>query len=176
MDIQPPYLFLDDAPERELLIERIREVRQAVVKLTHEIPPEEHYAPRYHGWSLAAMLAHLNTVDTLSMWLIQAALLGVRPSMSVQMLNRTNDLMARLFRRRLVTASLKSAAHNERRIARFIRHLPVGKFSSSVFHPNKQQYITVERALQDLLLHHWHEHLATMRQVEAARSRANSES
>lgn len=173
---QPRYLFLDDEPERELLIARIHDVREAVSRLAATIPDTEHYEPRYHGWSLAAMLGHLNFADNVSMWLIQAGLLGFRPRVPLAVLNWVNDTGSQVFRQRLVKASLRSMQRNEKRIASLVRHLPVSKFSRQVFHPNTQQFVTIERAVQDLLLYHWHDHLATMREVEALRSRANSES
>ena len=44
----------------------IRRVRQSVIQMAESVPPERHYEPRYHGWSLAALLAHLNTIDNLA--------------------------------------------------------------------------------------------------------------
>ncbi|MBC7871425.1 MAG: hypothetical protein H7Y09_11355 [Chitinophagaceae bacterium] len=163
---KPNYLYLDGVAERQQLISEIGKVRQSVLQIVTYVPEAEHYEARYHGWSLAAMLAHLNIMDTSSLWLIKASLLGLRPSMSLAMLNRFNDSMARIYQKRIVSASLKSMNRNEKRIADFITHLPESQFSKSVFHPNKQQYMTVERAIQDLFLYHWGDHLRTMQEVE----------
>jgi hypothetical protein len=177
MNDQPKrvYLYLDDVPERQHLIDEIAKVRQDVLRVIERVPEADYYTPRYHGWSLAAMLGHLNLVDQLSIRLIQAALLGFRPTVSLGMLNRSNDFMARVYRKRLVRTSLRSMERNEKRIAELIHHLPVGKFSKSVFHPGQQQYITIERALQDLFLYHWHDHLRTMHEVEGIQPSARSE-
>ncbi len=160
------YLYLDGVEERQQLITEIGKVRQAVLQIVTHVPEVDYYEARYHGWSLATMLAHLNMMDTASLWLIKGSLVRLRPALSLAMLNRFNDTMARIYQKRVVSASLKSMTRNEQRIAEFITHLPESQFSKSVFHPNKQEYMTVERAIQDLFLYHWYEHLRTMQAVE----------
>lgn len=169
-DVKTQYLFLDDERDRRELIDQISRVRQEVLDILNAIPEPEHYTPRYHGWSPAAMLAHLNTSDSYSLWSVKMALIGFRPSMSLRMLNRSNDLMARFYRKRMIGSSIKSMKKNSARIERLVRQLPVDRYSRLVFHPAQQQYITVERAIQDLFLHHWHGHLKTMREVEGLQS------
>ena len=162
----PNYLFLDGKPEREQLIRDIAEVKQEVATILGNLPEDEWYTPRYHGWSPAAMLAHLNMVDALSLWTIKLALLGFAPTMSQGMLNQMNDMMAKIFRKRVMQASLTSMERNQKRVADFVENLPMNRFSRKVFNPATQTYLTVEQAIQTFFLHHWHLHLATIRQVE----------
>lgn len=160
------YIFLDGKVEREQLLRTIHRTREEVVQIIRSIPEDEWYTPRYHGWTPAAMVAHLNTVDTLSLYLIKLALLGFTPTMSTATLNRLNDFMARVFARRVMATSLESVEKNETRIADFITHLPMDKFSKRVFNPGDQKYLTIEQAIQAFFLHHWQTHLHTMREVE----------
>ena len=164
--LDPTYRYLDAQEDREALIKDIQQVRQEVMRMSEIVPEEQWYEPRYHGWSLAAMLGHLQLMDRLNMWLIQAALLGLRPAISTTLVNQLNDFMARIYQRRLMEASLRGLERSQRRIEDFIMHLPVDRFTVQVFHPPSNKYLTVEQALQVLFLYHWQEHLKTMREAE----------
>lgn len=158
------YIFLDGQNERQLLLTQITQVRQEVLGYFKALPEDSLYTPRYYrSWSPAAMLAHLNATDSLSLWLIKLSLLNFTPQISIPMLNRANDTMATMFSKRVMEASMKSVGKNEARIADFITHLPMNKFSKRVYHPAYQQFMTVEQAVQALFLHHWQGHLADMR-------------
>jgi hypothetical protein len=160
------YVYLDSEQEREQLIREIRQVRAAVLQIVDIVPQSEWYTPRYHGWSLAAMLGHLNTADQCALLLIQAALLGIRPPVHMPTVHRANAWMSRVYRARRVDTSRQSISKTEARIAAFIRRLPVSQFSKSVYYPPFEQYTTVEKALQDYFIYHWQEHLQTLRKVE----------
>jgi hypothetical protein len=160
------YIYLDSEEERKQLVLEISKVRRAVMRVVENIPEDEWYEARYHGWSLAAMLGHLNFIDNMSMFMIRAALVGFRPRVSMRTVDRLNGFTARLFQKRLVSASTKSIKRNEKTIANLIMSLPMSRFSTPVYDPIKAEYTTVERNIQDRFLYHWRGHLKTMREVE----------
>ncbi|HVU12813.1 MAG TPA: DinB family protein [Phototrophicaceae bacterium] len=156
------FRYLDTDEDRQQLVSDIRHVRQQVIQMAESIPPEQQYEPRYHGWSLAAMLAHLDTIDGLALTGIKLALIGLRPPISLAMLNGFNDMTARIYQRRVVTTTIKGIQRTEKRIDDLIMTLPMDRFTREVYHPPSASYLTVERALQQYFLFHWHEHLQTM--------------
>ena len=161
------YIFLDSQNERELLLTQIAQVHQDVLAYINALPQESWYTPRYYRkWTPAAMLAHLNMSDTLSLWLIKLSLLNFTPQIPTPMLNGINDTLANVFSKRVMETSMKSVAKNEARIADFITHLPMNKFSNRVFDPASQKFLTVEQAVQALFLHHWQRHLADMKAAD----------
>jgi hypothetical protein len=160
------FRYLDTEAERQDLVADIRRVRQSVIQMAENVPPERHYEPRYHGWSLAALLAHLNTIDNFALFAIKLSLLGIHPPLSPNALDQFNDLTAKLFHQRLVSTTIRQMRTNEKRICDFIMTLPMGRFTHEVYHPPSRSYLTVERALQQYFLFHWQEHLQTMQRVE----------
>jgi hypothetical protein len=122
------YIFLDGTEEREILIARIAAVRRAVGQVVKSVPEDLWYTPRYHGWSPAAMLGHLNLRDNLSLLLLRSTLLGLRFKLSASQLDQLNNFSTRLFQKRLVASSLRSMERNQDRIADFVMHLPINKF------------------------------------------------
>ncbi|MFN8375513.1 MAG: hypothetical protein U0694_21885 [Anaerolineae bacterium] len=164
------FLYLDTESERRQLVDEIVRTRRAVLQIVDNVPVALRYEPRYHGWSLAAMLAHLHNTDNVSMFLIQAALLHIRIPISKRLNDRINDTAAQLFRQRLIETTVKDIQRSEKRITDFIMRLPISKFTCEVHHPDLDINMTVERAVQALFLHHWQAHLQTMRQVEGIQS------
>src|SRR5690606_8209013 len=160
------YRYLDGDQERLELIDDIRRVRRAVIQMAETVPEARRYEPRHHGWSLAAMLAHLYLVDRISFWAIQWALAGVRPPIPSALLHGFNALSARIFQNRLTETTIRGIYAHEKRIADFIRRLPMDRFTCPVYDPTIGEYITVERAVQVCFLFHWQEHLQTLQQVE----------
>ena len=160
------FRFLDTEAERQELVADIRRVRQAVIEQAQSIPQDRHYEPRYHGWSLAALLAHLNTIDHLVILGIKLSLLGIRPPVPLSALNAFNDFTATLFRGRIVATTIRGIQRNEDRIADLILTLPLDRFTREIFHPPSNRYLTIERALQEYFLFHWQEHLETMQRAE----------
>ncbi|GAB4511402.1 MAG: hypothetical protein OHK0046_09420 [Anaerolineae bacterium] len=158
-----PYIYLDSDVEREQLISEMVQVRRAVIALVQAVPESAHFEPRYDKHSLAALLGYLNLMDNAHMLLVKAALLGIRPAISLRWMQ---GFAAQMFRKRLVNVSLTSIQKNEQRIGDFIRRLPMSKFSTQVYDPTGESFITVERALQQFFLHQWQAHLQTMREVE----------
>jgi hypothetical protein len=160
------YIYLDSMEDRQGLVAEVKRVRAAVLSVADVVPESEWYTPRYHNWSLGAMLGHLTSMDGITLLLIQSALLNIRPPVPMSIVNRLNNWMAGVYQNRLVEGSKKSAMKNEARICDFIMRLPIHQMSKSVYYSPFEQYTTVEKALQDFYVYHWLEHLHTMRSVE----------
>jgi len=160
------YRYLDGEAERRALIEDIKQVRRDVLQVADLVPPDKQYQPRYHRWSLAAMLGHLQLMDNLLMWLIDLGLVGVRVPVPLLMLNSFNDQMAQVYQRRVVATTIRGIQHKEGVIEAYILRLPVDKFSKLVYDPAQEVTLTVEQAVQEFFLYHWRHHLDTMRKVD----------
>jgi hypothetical protein len=160
------YRYLDGDEERRQLAADISRVRHAVIQLAESVPPTRRYEPRYNGWSLGALMAHLHVVDKLSLWAIQLALLPRAPAVPLPLMERMNDLTARMFQKRVVETTIRGMRANEKRITDLILHLPMDKFSREMIDRTIDSRVTVERALQICFLFHWQEHLMAMQRVE----------
>lgn len=160
------YRYLDTDDDRRDVVADVHRVRQAVIQLAESVPPNRRYEPRYHGWSLGAMLAHLYLTDRIALWQIGWALAGIHPPFSLKLLNVWNDATARLFQNRLTETTIRSLHAHERKIVGLIMRVPVDKLSTPVYYPPEQTYLTAERVLQAYFIFHWQEHLATIRRVE----------
>ena len=160
------YRFLDTETDRQALCSDIRRVRQAVLEMAKRVPESQWYEPRYHGWTLAAMLGHLHQMDRLTMMLMQAAMVGIRIPTTPALLNWFNDAMSRVFRQRVMQTTIKSIERNEKNIADFIMRVPVKQFSKMLYDPAIDKTLTVEQAIQEFFLYHWQGHLAEMRARE----------
>lgn len=168
MDIQDNrgFRFLDTEDDRRELAADMHRVRQSVIQLVERVPAAQVYEPRYHGWSPAAMLAHLNTIDNLALLGIKLALLGIRLPLPEGALNSFNDFTAQIFQRRVIETTIRSVHANEKRIVAFITTLPVARFTKEVYYPQGGEYLTVERAIQQYFLFHWQDHLEAMQRAE----------
>lgn len=160
------YRFLDSEEDRRQLVEDIRRVRLDVQRMVNLVPDAKWYEPRYHGWSLAAMLGHLQLMDTLSLRAMQLALLRLRLPLPETALNRFNDLTSGVFKRRLVSTTIRGIQRDEKRIIEFVMRLPMERFTRTVHHPALGTYLTLEQAMQEFFYYHWLGHLQTMREVE----------
>ena len=160
------FRYLDTDADRQELITDIQHVRQQVIQHAESVPQDRVYELRYHGWSLAALLAHLNTIDSLTLLQIKFALIGIHPAVSLEMLNRFNDFTASVFRRRVIATTIRGMKRNEQRIVTLVKTLPIDRFTCEVYHPPSAMYLTAEQALQQYFLFHWQEHLHTLQRVE----------
>jgi hypothetical protein len=160
------YRFLDGETDRQALCADIHRVRREVLAIAERVPESQWYEPRYHGWTLAAMLGHLHQMDRLTMLWIQAAMVGIRIPSTPALLNRFNDAMSRVFRKRVMQTTVKSIQQNEKNIADFIMRVPVKQFSKTLYDPAIDKTLTVEQAIQEFFLYHWQDHLADMRARE----------
>jgi hypothetical protein len=165
-DFKRDYRYLDSEEDRRQLVEDIRRVRRDVQRVVNLVPDAKWYEPRYHGWSLAAMLGHLQLMDSLSLRAMQLALVGVRVPLPETALNRFNDLMANVYKRRLVSTTISGIQRDEKRITDFVLQLPIDRFTRTVYHPALSTYLTLEQAMQEFFYYHWLGHLKTMREVE----------
>jgi hypothetical protein len=162
------YIYLDSSLERQQLIAAMAAVRGDVLRAIDSVPADQWYLPRYHGWTPAAMLAHLNTVDSHALRLIQLSLLRIRPAFGMGLVNALNNVTARLYRKRTIEASRRDTQRNQKRLADFVSYLPMDRLSKPVWHPAKAQYLTIEQALQEYCLNHWRDHLQTIIETERA--------
>jgi hypothetical protein len=174
MSFDQSFSFLDNEADRRKLLDDMRQIRRAVISMTETVPEDKWYEPRYHGWSLAAMLGHLQTMDNLNLLLIQLALVGVQVPVSRDWVNFLNDRMAQVFQRRVVATTIRGIHQKEKALESFIMTMPLDKFSKQVFYPPNNRYLTVEQALQVFFLHHWQDHLQTMLDVEGIQPRDTS--
>ncbi len=165
-NINQTHRYLDTQEDREALLADMRAVRRDVIAMREIVPENEWYTPRYHGWSLGAMLGHLQTVDTISLWQIQLALIGFRPVISLSLVNQFNNTLARVYQQRLLDTSVRGIEQREKTLADFILNLPIDKFTAQVHHAPSGKFLTVEQAIQYLFLYHWQDHLRTMREAE----------
>lgn len=165
-ELKVTYRYLDTEADRQRLIEDIRRMRRAVLQMTEIVPQDKWYEPRYHDWSLAAMLGHLQLMDRLLILNIQLALVGIRFPVPLSMVDNLNNVMARVYQNRVVETSVRGIHRLESNIADFILRLPMDKFTVQVYYPPLNKYLTIEQALQVFFLNHWQAHLQTMREVE----------
>jgi hypothetical protein len=166
MTFDQSYRYLDSEADRQALIAEMQSVRQAVIDMTETVPEAQWYEPRYHGWSLAAMLGHLQLMDNAHMLLIQLALVGVRFPLSMTVVDRFNDTVSGIFRQRVLKTTISGIQKKQDILTDFINNLPIDKFTTQVYYPPMRKYLTVEQAIQVLFLHHWQDHLQTMLDVE----------
>lgn len=174
MSFDQSFRFLDSEADRLKLLDEIRQIRRAVISMMETVPKDKWYEPRYHGWSLAAMLGHLQTMDNLNLLLIQLALVGVRPPISMDWVDLFNNRMARVFQKRVIATTIRGIDKKQKVLESFIMRLPLDQFSKEVFYPPLNRYLTIEQALQVLFLHHWQNHLQTMLAVEGIQPRDTS--
>ena len=168
---EPNWIYLDDEQERQRLAEALREIRRRA-RLAAEARQQDAYEPRYGGWSLASLLAHLNANDTLGRWQLQAALIGIRPRLSAARLHGLNDWQRRFFQRTPLEKTFAQIDEHCERLCAFVLHLPLAKLSTRVWLAREQRWSTVERAAQLFFLHHWREHLAEIEAQGNAPQRA----
>lgn len=161
-----PYRYLDGDKERHELADAIRYVRQVALRVATIVPPERHYEPRYEGWSLAGLLAHLHISDLLSMKAIQLALVLPRIPVPLPLGKRFERLTEGVFRQRRVETTVRGIRANERHITELVLHLPMDRFTRLVYDPISDSTQTVEQAMQLCFLFHWQEYVLKMQKVE----------
>lgn len=161
-----PYRNLYDEAEKQKVIQAIRKIRRDVLQAAEAVPPDQWYTPRYHGWSLAGMLGHLQLVDRLAKWMMQASMVGIRLPVPLNVLNGFNDLMAPVLKNRKIETTRKGLERNEAWVIDFIEQLPPAKFDVPVYNLLYQEYVTLEQGVQLYYLFHWHHHYQTMRGVD----------
>ncbi|MCY4008159.1 MAG: hypothetical protein OXF22_00180 [Anaerolineaceae bacterium] len=165
------WIYLDDEIERERLAQAMREIRQQMrqaAELRSGPQLESAYEAQFAGWSIAALLSHLNANDTLGRWQLQAALVGIRPQWDEGKLHRLNRWQQRFFQRTPLEKTFARIDAHCRQLCEFIHRLPLKKLSTPVWLVATQEWSTVERAAQIFFLHHWQEHLAQISAPSAA--------
>jgi hypothetical protein len=160
------YRRLTSEADRQSLVEDIRKVRREVRRVFDLVPKDRWYEPRYHGWSPAAMLGHLELMDGVLMKMVGSAASGFRWSISTGILHQLNGVMSGVFRRRLVETTLVGLERGEAQVIDFVQKMPPERYDRLVYDPALGIFLTIEQALQEFFLEHWREHLATMRAVD----------
>ncbi len=128
-EVSRDFRYLDTEGDRQELAADIRRVRQSVIQLAESVPQDQIYVPRYHGWTLAALIAHLHTIDNVALFGIKLALLDIRAPISSSALDAFNDVTARLFQNRVLETTIRGINQNENRIIDFIMTLPLERYS-----------------------------------------------
>ncbi|MEL6148323.1 MAG: hypothetical protein AAFV33_11585 [Chloroflexota bacterium] len=165
------FIYLDGADEREQVIERLREVRQAVLNIADQLPESHHYSPRYNGQSLAVMLARLHMFDRTMLWMIRAASNGYPLRIPRGAVGFVDAVARWTFQKRLVEVTMRGVRKQEQEIIEFVRTVPLDALSKDVPHPGKKDVYTVERAIQVFFIHHWEQQLMLMQQVDGVAGR-----
>jgi hypothetical protein len=163
------YRYLDSDTDRQAVIADIRSVRQAVIAFARAVPADQWYVPRYNGWTLAAMLGHLQIMDKLSLWQVQLGALGISLPLPEALFNQFNDVMSRILKQRVLETTLKGLEKGEHTVTDYIQRLPIGRYSQRVYDPAVGQYLTVEQAVQEFFLYHWRDHFDNLRGAEEQR-------
>ena len=160
------YRFLDDEVDRRQFIARMREAREAVIALRSVVPEARWYTERHAGWSLAAILGHLQWMDRLHLLQVQLAIWNLPFPFSARNWARVTDWQQRIFKRRRLGSSVDGIRGALPDQERFILGLDVADFSKRLTYAPTGQVLTVEQAVQEFLLFHWQDRLRALRIAE----------
>ena len=116
---QHSYRFLDAEEDRQALIKDIHQTREELRKVVDLVPPDQWYVPRYHGWSLAAMLGHLELMDRLNLWLLSLAALSIQVPLPISAVKGFNEMVAMVYKNRRVEGSSAWVGQEGRADCRF---------------------------------------------------------
>src|SRR5690348_2738800 len=114
--VKPPYRSLESDENRRALIADMKKIRQDGLRLVQLVPKDKWYEPRYHGWSLAAMMSHLHSMDNITLNMMQAAMRGIALPLPKSALNMFNNVMSRVMKTRDVETTLLDIQKNEARL------------------------------------------------------------
>jgi len=160
------YRSLDTDENRRALVSDMKRIRQEALRLINLVPKDKWYEPRYHGWSPAAMMSHLHSMDNLTLSMMQAAMRGVALPVPKSALNLFNNVMSRVFKTRNMEATLLDIQKNEARLIAFVLRLTPDQFQHKLYDPWLECYLTVEESVQEFFFIHWEGHLQTVRDAE----------
>lgn len=164
--VRRDYRFLDDEVDRRQLIERMREVREAFIAMRSVVPEPRWYEARHEGWSLAAILGHLQWMDRLHLLQVQLTIWYLPFPFSARTWERVAGWQQRLFKRRRLDSSAEGIRGALPDQERFILQLSVADFSKRLTYAPTGQTLTVEQAVQEFLLFYWQDHLRALRIAE----------
>ncbi len=160
------YLSLESDENKRTLVADMKRIRQDALRLVQLVPKDNWYEPRYHGWSLAAMMSHLHSMDNLTISGMQAAMRGVSVPLPKSALNMFNTVMSRIYKTRDVETTLLDIQKNEARLIAFVLRLTPDQFRRKMHDPWLESYLTIEEAVQEFFFIHWEGHLQTVRDAE----------
>ncbi len=164
--VRRDYRFLDDEVDRRRLVASMREVREAFIDMRALLPELRWYEPRYEGWSLAALLGHLQWMDRLHLLQVQLTIWYLPFPFSARTWQRVNAWQRRLFRRRMVDSSVAGIRKALVDQEQFLLQLSVNDFSKRLTYAPTGQVLTVEQAVQEILLFYWQDRLRALRIAE----------
>ena len=160
------YRFLDDEEDRLQFIARMREVRESFIAMRSIVPEARWYEARHDGWSLAAILGHLQWMDRLHLLQVQLAIWNLPFPFSARTWERVSGWQQRLFRRRLTKSSVDGIRAALPDQEAFILQLAVDDFSKRLTYAPTGQTLTVEQAVQEFLYFFWLDRLRALRIAE----------
>ncbi|MBZ0280920.1 MAG: hypothetical protein K8L97_09270 [Anaerolineae bacterium] len=164
--IEREYYSLATEENRRILIADMKKVRQEALLYTQIVPQEKWYEPRYHGWSLAFLLAHLQMMDNLTRQLMQAAMLGISLPSTMGLVNFFNDSAARLFKQRKVENAIRQIQQDEPKLIAFVLKATHPKLGRRLYDPAIDRVLTVEQAMQEFFVYHWRWHIEDIAVVD----------
>ncbi len=164
------YRFLDDEEDRLQFIARMREVREAFIAMRSVVPEARWYELRHEGWSLAAILGHLQWMDRLHLLQVQLAIWNLPFPFSARTWERVTGWQQRIFQRRLMKSSVDGIRGALPDQEEFILQLAVNDFSKRLTYAPTGQVLTVEQAVQEFLLFFWQDRLRALRIAEGLHS------
>ncbi len=167
--VRRDYEFLDDEVDRRQFIARMREVREAVIGLRSVVPEARWYEARHEGWSLAALMGHLQWMDRLHLLQVQLAIWNLPFPFSARTWARVSGWQQRVFRRRLLRSSVNGIRAALPDQESFVLQLSVEDFSKRLTYAPTGQTLTVEQAVQEFLLFYWRDQLRALRIAEGLR-------
>lgn len=164
--LEREYRSLATEENRQAVIEDMKKVRQEALRFVNLVPPNQWYEPRYHGWSLAFLLAHLQMMDNLTRQLMQAAMLGVSLPSTMGLVNFFNDSAARLFKQRKVETTVHQIQQDEPKLIAFVLKAAYPKLQRRLYDPAIDRVLTVEQAMQEFFVYHWRWHIGDILAVD----------
>ena len=164
------YRFLDDEDDRLQFIARMREVREAFIAMRSVVPEARWYELRHEGWSLAAILGHLQWMDRLHLLQVQLAIWNLPFPFSARTWERVTGWQQRIFQRRLMKSSVDGIRGALPDQEEFILQMAVDDFSKRLTYAPTGQVLTVEQAVQEFLLFFWQDRLRALRIAEGLHS------
>ncbi len=168
--VQREFRFLDGEDDRLQFIARMREVREAFIAMRSVVPEARWYEVRDEGWSLAAIMGHLQWMDRLHLLQVQLAIWNLPFPFSARTWERVTGWQQRIFQRRLMKSSVDGIRGALPDQEAFVLHMAVDDFSKRLTYAPTGQVLTVEQAVQEFLLFFWQDRLRALRIAEGLHS------
>lgn len=166
VEVKREYRDLSSEENRRLLVENMKQVRRDALVLIRAVPPQSWYKPRYHGWTPAFLIAHLQIMDNATLRLMQLAMRGISIPSTLGLINVLNDVSAKLFRQRKVENTIHRIQTDEPHLISFVLRAPKDQLQRVIYDPAIEKRLTVEQAMQEFFVYHWRWHMGDMQAVD----------